>query len=333
MTAKKDPAGAIADVLRQSHRVLLVAHRPPDADGVGSALALVEALRTPGREPTAVCQESLSGGLLSLPGAESVVALGPHAADSPVFDATVFLDCASAERAALPETWQGHLGTWINVDHHATNPLYGDLCLVDPGAPATAAVVIRLLDEMGQALSPQAATCLYAGLLTDTQRFTAQTVGPDAHRLAARLLEAGAESRRMARALYQDRTLLDLRLLGRALRSLRLTAGGQIAWVVLDERDFRALGLGPEGSEDFADVAAMAAGVRIAVYVRPSAHPGETRVGLRSPDGSVDVSQVALALGGGGHPRLAGCSLRASVSTVCERLRPILEEAVSAHAG
>lgn len=328
-----NPVRAIVDVLRRAHRVLLVAHRPADADGVGSALALAAVLRGMGRDVGTVCQEPLTGGLLSLPGADTVGILEPFDGRSPRWDATVFLDCASAARADLPEGWRAYGGTWINVDHHATNPLYGDLSLVDATAPATAAVVARIVDGLEEALRADAATCLYAGLLTDTQRFTAPSTGPEAHRLAARLLESGADGHGMARALYGDRTPRDLRLMGRALRSLRLTAGGQVSWVVLDERDFQALGVNPEGSEDFADVAAAVAGVRVAVYVRPGAQPKESRIGLRSPDGSVDVGRLALGLGGGGHARSAGCSLAVGVSEAVETLRPILDEVVRGDAG
>lgn len=327
-----DAVRAIAEALRSSRRVRLVAHRPADADGVGSALALAAVLRVRGCETSTVCQEPLTGGLLSLPGADTVETVSAPDHLGPAPDATVFLDCASPSRAGLPEGWEARAGIWINVDHHATNPLYGDLSLVDPGAPATAAVVVRIVDALGGDLTPDAATCLYAGLLTDTQRFTSPTAGPDAHRLAARLLESGADGHAMARALYGDRAPRDLRLMGRALRSLRLTAGGQVSWVVLDERDFQAVGVSAEGSEDFADVAAAVTGVRIAVYVRPGAAPGESRVGLRSPDGSVDVGKLALTLGGGGHARSAGCTLACGASEAAERLRPILDEAVKEHA-
>ncbi|MCL6596277.1 MAG: DHH family phosphoesterase [Firmicutes bacterium] len=320
-------AADVASLLRRSRSVLLVAHRPPDADGVGSLLALGRLLEDRGAQVERVCAEPLDPGLLTLPGAERV-ALAPSPAGR--WDAAVLLDCASLERAGLGEGVLSRAGRVVNVDHHLTNPGFGDLPLVDPAAPATAALVAALFDALGEEIAPEDATCLYAGLLTDTDRFTAENAGPEAHLLAARLLRAGAASGPVASAMYAARPLSALRLEARALERLRTNADGRVAWVALGPEDFRAAGVDASTAEDLAPMVAAVAGVWAGAYLRPG--QGGVRVGLRSRHPAVDVAAVAQRLGGGGHRWAAGCTLPPDPDPVA-RVVGALEEAVRRAAG
>lgn len=311
----------VADRLRRSGRLLLVAHRPPDADGVGSMLTLGRALAALGKEVCEVCVEALEPALLTLPGAERV-RLVPSGAAS--WDSVVLLDCADVERAGVdPGVFPG--ATVINIDHHRTNPGFGDLVLVDPGAPATSTLVADLLDALGVPMTAEDATCLYAGLLTDTERFTAESVGPDTHRLAARLLERGAASAEVAGAMYATRPASAVALLARALRKMKRNADGRVAWIRLHEEDFARAGVDPLASEDLASLTVGVQGVWVGAYLRPGV--GGVRVGLRSRHPGVDVSRVAQALGGGGHRWAAGCLLPSRPDPV-RRVVRALEEAV-----
>lgn len=295
---------AVANRLRRTRRVLLVAHRPPDADGVGSLLAMGRMLASLGKEVTEICVDALEPNLRALPGAERV--RESVAADAPAWDAVVLLDCADLDRAGLdPDCLRG--ATVFNIDHHRTNPGFGDVVLVDATAPATAALVVDLFDAMGVPLGKDDATALYAGLLTDTERFTAESVCPATHRLAARLLESGARAAEVAGAMYATRPASAVNLMARALRKLRRTPDGRVAWISLTADDFAKAGVDPMTAEDLASVAVGVAGVWAGAYLRPGA--AGVRVGLRSRHPEVDVSRVAQTLGGGGHRWAAGCVL------------------------
>jgi phosphoesterase RecJ-like protein len=312
---------AVADRLRRASRVLLVAHRPPDADGVGSLLALGRMLSSLGKEVAEVCVEALEPSLLSLPGAERVrVTVPPRAA---AWDAAVLLDCADVDRAGLEPGFLRDV-TVINIDHHRTNPGFGDVVLVDPTAPATAALVVDLVDALDVPLGADDATDLYAGLLTDTERFTAESVCPATHRLAARLLESGARAAEVAGAMYSTRPASGVTLLASALRKLRRTADGRVAWISLTADDFTKAGVDPMTAEDLASVAVGVEGVWAGAYLRPGA--GGVRVGLRSRHPEVDVSRVAQALGGGGHRWAAGCVLPDSRNAATRVVRALQEE-------
>jgi phosphoesterase RecJ-like protein len=319
----REAARRVARWLEETGSLALVAHAPPDADGVGSALCLREALRRQGKEAYAVCAEPLAGGLATLPGAQDVKTwdqVPPHV------DAALLMDCAMPERSG--RTWE-ELGRWAtsvgNLDHHATNSGYGHVAWVDPTAPSTTALVVEVVDAWDQSLTPTMATWAYAGLVTDTQRFTAPDVGAGAHRLAARLLEAGALHAQVVRALYGHRTLADVRLLARSLSRLELAAGGRVALLVAGEEDFSAVGLSPQQGEDLAEVAASLTGVWVAAYVRPDGRGG-VRVGLRANDPRMDVGRLAQRLGGGGHRAAGGFWLPGPVGSAALRVRELLEE-------
>lgn len=315
-------AAAVADRLRASRQVLLVAHRPPDADGVGSMLALGGLLSRLAKETTLVCTAALDAGLLLLPGVEAVREELPQDGR---WDTAVLLDCASLERAGLPPDAIARAGVVLNVDHHLTNPGFGDMNWVDASAPATAALVAEIFDALGQALTPADATCLYAGVLTDTDRFTAESATPAAHRLAARLLEAGAASVGVASAMYASRSPAALRLLARALDRLRVSADGRVSWIALAADDFAAAGVDVLGAEDLAPVALGVEGVWAAAYIRPGADG--VRVGLRSRHPRLDVAAVAARFGGGGHRWAAGFTDPDAAGAV-DRAVGALEEAV-----
>lgn len=323
------PTAAPADLvnrLRASRRVLVVAHRPPDADGVGSLLALGRLLEGIGKDVTRLCAAPLDGALLALPGAEGVArAVAPDGR----WDCAVLLDCASLDRAGLADEVLARADVVMNVDHHLTNPGFGDITYVDARAPATAALVVELFDALGRRLGPHDATCLYAGLLTDTDRFTAESATPGAHRLAARLLEAGAAAAGVVAALYAARSPAALRLLARAIDRLRVSADGRVGWIALDAADFEAAGVDPATAEDLVPVALGVEDVWVAAYLRPGLDG--VRVGLRSRHPAVDVAAVAARFGGGGHRWAAGYADPDAVGAA-ERAVTALKEAVG-HAG
>ena len=292
---------ALLNRLRASRRLLLVAHRPPDADGVGSVLALGRLLARLDKEVTRLCTAPLDASLMALPGAEQMLACLP---DEGRWDSAVLLDCASLERAGLPEGTLERVESVINIDHHRTNPGFGDVRFIDARAPATAALVVALFDALDARLTQPDATCLYAGLLTDTDRFTAESATPAAHRLAARLLESGAAAAGVVAALYAARSPGALRLLARAIDHLRVSADGRVGWIALDAADFAAAGVDSATSEDLAPVALGVEDVWCSAYLRPGLDG--VRVGLRSRHPALDVAEVAARFGGGGHRWAAG---------------------------
>jgi len=294
----------VVKLLRDGKRFLLFLHELPDGDSVGSTLGLRLALLRLGKEVTVAGPDHVPRVYRFLPGAEHVVLTTELVPAD--WDVTVLLDCA--EPARVKDAWAmacAHSHTVINIDHHATNTMFGDVNLVDPKAAATAEQVYDVLGDLGVTVDREIGLCLLAGLVTDTGSFRYENTTPRALRVAAALLEAGAEPWELATRLYESRALSGLRLLARALQTLTLTEDGRIAWLVVDDSMLAETGAEEEETEGLVNYPRSLEGVEIAVVFRVLG-TGETRVALRSR-GRADVSRMARALGGGGHPRAAGC--------------------------
>ena len=287
--------------------VVLSGHVQPDADALGSTLALAEGLQRRGARVVATFPEPfvLPQSLGWLPGAERLV----HPDTLPVdVDLFVSLDAASPGRlgalAGLLET----AGRSIVVDHHASNPGFGEVRVVDPHAAATVVLVAELLQGLGVDLDEQLATCLYAGLSADTGSFRFGNTAPGTHELAARLLRTGIDHAAISQRLFDTAPFGWLGLLsavtGRAVLDPAVGAGLVLTWSTATEA--RAHGLAPDQLEALVDVVRATAEADVAAVLK-GADDGSWVVSMRSR-GATDVAQVAMRLGGGGHRAAAGYS-------------------------
>jgi phosphoesterase RecJ-like protein len=306
--------------------VVLSGHVNPDADALGSTLALAEGLRRRGARVVTTFPEPfvLPGSLGWLPGADELVPPSQVPAEVDVF---VSLDAASPGRlgslAALVDT----AGRSIVVDHHASNPGFGEVRLVDPAAAATVVLVAALLEGLDVALDQRLATCLYAGLTADTGSFRFGNTSPGTHELAARLLRTGIDHAAISRRLFDTAPFGWLRLLsevtGRA--ALEPDVGAGLVWTWSTAAEARAHGLAPDQLEALVDVVRATAEADVACVVKGQ-DDGTWVVSLRSR-GATDLARIAMALGGGGHRAAAGYSSYLDLEGTVEQLRTQLRAA------
>ena len=232
-TSPRTAASVLAEAADAHATVVLSGHVQPDADALGSTLALAEGLRRRGARVLATFPDpfTLPASLGWLPGAEGLV---PSSAVPSSPDVFVSLDAASPGRLGELAVLLDNAGTSVVIDHHASNPGFGDVRLVDGGAPATVTLVADLLDELGVDLDPQLATCLYAGLSADTGSFRFGNTRPDTHELAARLLATGIDHSAISRRLFDTAPFGWLGLLsvvtGRAVLEPEVGAGLVWTW-------------------------------------------------------------------------------------------------------
>ncbi len=300
--------------------VVLSGHVQPDADALGSMLALAEGLRRRGARVLATFPDpfTLPTSLGWLPGAEGLVpsSLVPSSPD--VF---VSLDAASPGRLGELAVLLDTAGTSVVIDHHASNPGFGDVRLVDGGAPATVTLVAGVLDELGVTLDTQLAPCLYAGLAADTGSFRFGNTRPDTHELAARLLGAGIDHSAISRRLFDTAPFGWLRLLsvvtGRAV--LEPDVGSGLVWTWSSTAEAAEHGLPGEQLEALVDVVRSTEEADVACVLKGQ-DDGSWSVSLRSR-GNTDVARVAMALGGGGHVAAAGYSSAADRESTMQALR------------
>lgn len=288
--------------LRAARRVQIVGHLRPDGDCFGSVLGVHHMLRAWGIETAMSIASMVPGGYAQMPDFALI-----HERPDPAFqpDLVVYVDCATQERGI--EGWVPPAPV-INIDHHVSNTLYGDLNWIDPQAASTTEMLFRLAELAGATITSEMAEALLIGLTTDTGSFRFQNAGAPQYRVAAELIERGASPERVALIAFGCQTSESVRLTGALLASHALLAGGKIAWGELRPREFPQLQGEIKVPENLADLLRTIRGVELGMLFSETAEGG-LRLNLRS-HGAVDVAQFAARWGGGGHPRAAGAHLR-----------------------
>ena len=318
--AAASAAGVLDRAAREHATVVLSGHVQPDADALGSALALAEALRRRGARVLATFPGpfTLPASLAWLPGARGLVPASEVPTSPDVF---VSLDAASPSRLGELEPLLERARTSVVVDHHASNPGFGDVRLVDPTAPATVVLVADLLDGLGVTVDAPIATCLYAGLAADTGSFRFGSTRPDTHDLAARLLATGIDHAAISQRLFDTAPFGWLGLLsvvtGRAV--LERGVGAGLVWTWSSTSEAAEHGLPGEQLEALVDVVRATEEADVACVLKGQ-DDGSWSVSMRSR-GATDLSRVATALGGGGHRAAAGYTSRADREATIAALR------------
>src|ERR1700675_4551899 len=299
---------AVADALRSHDRFLLVTHENPDGDALGSLLATKLALDALGKD-----SEMYLYGDAPLPHEYGFMRLEGLRREPPE-DAgqrvLVALDCANEQRMAPDTTLLEQAPLTIDIDHHHDNSRFGDLNLVVGDASSTSEVLRDLFAELGVELTPEIAEALYIALVTDTGRFQYSNTTPKALRLAAELVEAGADVHRVFQGIYESVEFAKLKLLARALERAQVFEGGRIVVSYLLRTDFAEVGAAEPYSEGIIDFLRAVEGADMAVLIRePPRQDGPARrVSLRASIDELDVSAIARKSDGGGHRQGAGFS-------------------------
>jgi phosphoesterase RecJ-like protein len=313
---QKTELRAAADAIRGHERFLVVTHENPDGDALGSLLAMKLALDRLGKDSLMYLY-----GEAPLPSEYSFMPLGelrrtvPDDAGERVLLA---LDCANESRIEPDPAVLRGAPLVVNIDHHHDNSRFGDVNLVVPEASATGEVLRDLFAELGTDLDPEIAEALYIALVTDTGRFQYTNTTPRALRLAADLVEAGADVHRVFQGVYESVQFAKLKLLARALERAHLFDGGRLVVSYLTRRDFDEVGAAEAYSEGIIDYLRAVEGADMAALIRePPRSDGPARkVSLRASTDELDVSAIARKSGGGGHRQAAGFSSDDSIDEI-----------------
>jgi phosphoesterase RecJ-like protein len=311
---------AIADALRQHERFLIVTHENPDGDALGSLLATRLALQQLGKDAVMY----LPGETL-LPAEYSFMPFEGLAREAPADAAErvlVAVDCAKEDRIG-DEAALSRASLVLNIDHHHDNTRFGDLNLIVADASSTGEVLRDVFLELDVDLTPELAEPLYIALVTDTGRFQYTNTTPKALRLAADLVDAGADIHAVFQEVYESVEFAKLKLLARALDRAEVLEGGRIVVSHLLRTDFADVGASEPYSEGIIDYLRAVEGAELAVLIREQlsesahAHKGS----LRSSIDELDVSAIARRFGGGGHRQAAGFSTDLPLAEIVEQIR------------
>ncbi len=325
--------GAVVEAIRGRDRFLVTTHENPDGDALGSLLATHLALRSLGKDSV-----MFLAGPAPLPGEYRFLPLDELRRDLPgdAAERTLMaVDCANETRLGADPAVLHQTPFTVNVDHHHDNSRFGDVNLVDAGASSTGEVLRDVFLELGVELTPELAEPLYVALVTDTGRFQYANTTPKALRLAAELVEAGADVHKVFQGVYESVQFAKLKLLARALERAQVYEGGGLVVSYLLRDDFAQVGAVEPYSEGIIDFLRAVEGADMAALIREPPRGGSParRVSLRASHDELDVSAIARAAAGGGHRQAAGFSSDDSIDEITAFLRREFAAATAAAAG
>src|SRR6266705_3278690 len=310
----------IGRILREHKCFAVLSHIRPDGDALGSQLALALSLQRLGKKVRVWNEDGMLEKYSFLPRGD-LLTKPPHTAED--VDAAIALDTAIQNRLGTAFTAVRSAKIWINIDHHLSNPGYGDLVHVDPTAPATGQIIFDLIKSQGFPFSREIAENLYAAISTDTGSFQYPKTSARTFEIAAELVRAGGlDVGKISQELYENYPRRRLELLRELLRTMRFSAHDRVASFSLSLKTATDLGVLPEDNEGLIDHLRAVRGVIVAVFFEELAE-GKVRVSMRSKDEAVDVCAICQKFGGGGHTLAAGARIRGSLAEVEEK---VLEE-------
>lgn len=320
---RSDPPEELLGQLRQAGEAVLFCHVAPDGDTLGSARALELLLKGLGWRTSIVADGQLPARLGFLPG---LSLCSPERFALPENTAAIAVDVSSPDRLGRAEAlYNAAARRWV-IDHHGTNPCFGQINWVEGDAPATGILVNRLYRAMNAPLTKEAAVCLYTALSTDTGNFVYDSVNGECFEMMAGLMEAGLPLAEISRVLFREKREDFVRLLAVTLPSLRVTEGGSIAGLCTSLEHFRQNGLNPAETDGVVDYAIDIQGVCMAYYLHQQGE-NAVKASLRAlPPYRVD--QTARRFGGGGHPQAAGCTLLMPLAQAVKEVEAALHQAL-----
>jgi len=310
----------IGQVLRGNQCFAILSHVRPDGDALGSQLALALSLQQLGKDVRIWNEDGMLEKYSFLPRAELLTKPPSTAVD---VDVAVALDTAIQNRLGTTLAAVGSAKIWINIDHHRSNPGYGDLVIIDSSAPATGEIIFRLIKSQDLPFNHDIAENLFAAISTDTGSFQYPKTSARTFEIAAELVRVGGlDVGQISQQLYENYPRRRLELLRDLLRTMRFGEDGRVASFSLSLKTAAALAVLPEDNEGLIDHLRAIRGVIVAVFFEELAD-GKVRVSMRSKDEAVDVCAICQKFGGGGHTLAAGARIRGSLAEVEEK---VLEE-------
>ncbi|NLG33627.1 MAG: bifunctional oligoribonuclease/PAP phosphatase NrnA [Syntrophomonadaceae bacterium] len=304
---------------------LIVGHSIPDGDCIGSILALYMGLKSKGKKVEMFLENSVPSIYFYL---ANVDLIQQAREGMPGVKNIIFLDCSDEQRIGeVFYRWLPAAECWFNIDHHKTNKGFGHYNYIDPRAAATAEIVYDLLNTMKVEMNAAMAAALYAGIVMDTGSFMNANTTSKTMQMSAKLIELGASVDEARTNLFESKPPEEVLLLGEALRSIKFSEDGKIAWMLLPLQVIESVNAQNYHPEGIINYTRMINGVEVGMLFRETA-PNTIKIGFRSK-GKIDVARIAEYYGGGGHNQAAGAvqigGLEEISRKVVERVREVVQ--------
>jgi bifunctional oligoribonuclease and PAP phosphatase NrnA len=302
----------IAEEVHKARTIAVLSHVRPDGDAIGSQLALALSLSSLGKIVAAWNEDGLPEAFSFLSKSE-LVTTPPK--DAKTFDLVIALDTATRDRLGTPLQAIKHANCWINIDHHASNPSYGDLNYLDLTSPATGQIVFELIQEQRYPVNLEIAEALFVAISTDTGSFRYRNTSARTFEVAAELVRHGVEVAHISHFLYESQPKRRVLLLHELLQTAHFYADDRIGTMALTMEKKKQLGIQPADTDGLIDVVRGIETIIVAILFEELEN-NRVRVSMRSKSVEIDVNKICGEFGGGGHPLAAGARIRGPLEYV-----------------
>ena len=302
----------IYEEIKKANSIVILTHENPDGDAIGSSLAVYMGLKERNKDVDLIIPE-FPRLFNFLPCADEIKKEGRKES----YDLAISLDCASIKRLNGWANYFENAKSKIVIDHHGSNTMYGDYNFVNPDSPACSQVLISMFETYNIEITKEMGTCLLTGIITDTGGFQYQSTTPETFEFAAALLKSGVNVSDVYKKAMETKTRANFELRKRAMERMEFLEDGKIAFTYFTKKDIEETNAEPGDHEGIVVEGRCIEGVEVSVFLRETDEG--YKVSLRSND-YVNVSDVCMIFGGGGHIRAAGCTIDLPLEQAKERI-------------
>ncbi len=310
----------ILEEIKKAETIVISAHESPDGDALGSCMAMKLILEQMGKKPTVIIPE-YSRLFKFLPKIEEV----KKDSEVEIYDLAISLDCANLSRLVGKEYFEKAKRT-IVIDHHGSNNMYGDLNYVNPASPSCCEILAVIIEYFGINITKDIGTCIMTGIITDTGGFRHKSTNAETFEFAAELLRKGVDISGIYKKTLRTNTTANFLLTKKVMDRMEVLEDGKVTYTYITLEDEKEVKAEPGDHEGLVEIGRDIEGVEVSIFVRQT-EENTYKISLRSGE-YVNVSDVCLMFGGGGHPRAAGATIQGTLEEVKERILKEVEKAL-----
>lgn len=302
----------IFEEIKKAESIVILTHENPDGDAIGTGLALYNSLKQIGKNPDIIIPE-YSRTFAFLPGTNEI----KSESDIKRYDLAISVDCATIKMLNGFSNYFEDAKVKVSIDHHSTNTMFGDYNYVIPDAPACAQVLLVVLEYFKIDITKEIGTCILTGIITDTGGFKYSGVTAETFKFVAELLEKGINVSKVYKRVLQTKTKANFELNRIAANRLEFFEDGKVAFTYITKEDEEKVNAESGDHDGIVETGRDIEGVEVSIFIRQT--DKGCKVSMRSNE-YVNVSDVCLLLGGGGHIRAAGVSMQCTIEQAKERI-------------
>ena len=294
----------ILEEIKKAEKIVILTHETPDGDAIGSSLAMSLAIKQLGKNPDVIIPE-YSRLFEFLPGSKDI----KKESDIQKYDLAISVDCTDLKRLKCGDRYFANAKSKIVIDHHGTNKMFGDFNFVNPVSPACCEILIGMFEYFGIEITKEIGSCIVTGIITDTGGFRYSGVTAETYEFTAELLRKGVNVSDIYKRVLDTKTRANFELNKLVSQRMEILENGKVTFTYINLEDEKNVNAEEGDHEGLVEIGRDIEGVEVSVFIREKQDPSGYKVSLRSND-YVNVSDVCLMFGGGGHPKAAGCFIQ-----------------------